>query len=127
MKVKTLAWAIIGLAVVLLAGLFLYRSRTTNGGNFSLQDYQMYIEEFPSEEIAGPVETEEMAIAVAEHVWTSCYGNRVLFNKPYIVQFDAENGAWLVRGSLPFYRAGGVPYILIVKDSGRILAVWHDK
>ena len=96
-------------------------------GEFSLRDYQTYIEQFPSDIIVGAVETENEAITIAEDIWTDVYGKNVQFKKPYKVFYDADSEVWLVQGSLPFYQNGGVPYILIEKESGRVLAVWHDK
>jgi len=43
------------------------------------------------------------------------------------VLFDEESETWLVHGTLPKNTIGGVPYILIQKSDGKVLAVWHTK
>ena len=75
----------------------------------------------------GPVLDEETAIVLAEEQWLKIYGEHVLDLKPYQVLYDAENEVWLVKGVLPKSQIGGVPYLLIQKEDGKVLAIWHDK
>lgn len=107
--------------------------------SFSLSDSPYYleaIEDFPSDKYLGEVLTAEEAIAHAEREWVALYGDKVNRQKPYKVSFDAEMNVWLVRGSLPgpvsirpgaqIITRGRVAGILIQKEDGKILAVWHD-
>ena len=94
---------------------------------FSVNDYQYFIDNFPSEINVGTVEDSNDAKKKAETVWTETYGKKVKKNKPYIVLFDSENGVWLVSGSLPSNMMGGVPCILLRRSDGQVLALWHEK
>lgn len=95
---------------------------------FSLSEYSNYIENFSSDKILGEIDNEKIAKEKAESVWIELYGDQIKREKkPYIVSFDPNNQVWLVTGSLPKNMLGGVPYILIQKPDGKVLAVWHDK
>ena len=106
----------------------LFDRQEENLREFSLSEYNKYIEKFPYDEILGGIDTQEIAKEKAETVWVEIYGNQIKKEKkPYIVFFDSNNEVWLVTGSLPTDMDGGVPYILIQKSDGKVLAVWHDK
>ncbi len=95
---------------------------------FSLSEYNNYIENFSSDKILGKIDNEKIAKEKAESVWIDLYGEQIKREKkPYIVSFDPNNEVWLVTGSLPKNMLGGVPYIIIQKHDGKVLAVWHDK
>lgn len=95
--------------------------------SFDVADYYDYIVQFPSDKILGPVDSEEVAKEKAQEVWLELYGESVEEKKPYTVFFDESSETWLVKGSLPKDRIGGVPYILIEKLDGKVLAIWHSK
>lgn len=100
-------------------------------GTFKLTDYNCFIEEFPSEKVLGSVDSAQLAKEKAEVIWIETYGESIKEKKPYEVSFDEENDVWLITGSMPKNLfgniKGGVPYILIQKADGKVLAVWHDK
>lgn len=74
----------------------------------------------------GFVPDERTAITIAEAVLTPIYGReKVESERPYHVKLDG--GVWLVGGSLPQGRVGGVAIIKISKKDGRILFVSHGK
>lgn len=102
-----------------------------------MNDYQEYIELFSSENVLGrgkelgEIKDFKAAKREAEKVWVEVYGKEILKNRPYKVFFDSENDVWLVQGSLYDRKGrivnGGVPYFLVEKKTGRVLAIWHDK
>ena len=94
---------------------------------FSLSDYSETINDFASDKVLGAVNTSDSAKEKAETVWIEIYGDSVKEDKPYKVYFDEQNQVWLVKGTLPEMYFGGVPYILIQKSDGKVLAVWHTK
>ena len=73
----------------------------------------------------GFVPNETTAIKIAEAVWLPIYGENIYKKKPYKTKLI--NGIWIVEGSLPLNREGGVPYIEIQKKDGKILKVMHGK
>ena len=94
---------------------------------FSLNEYNDYIQRFPSDRKTDTIESAKMAKVEAEKIWIEIYGKQVKNEKPYNVFYDDKNGVWLINGSLPKGWDGGVAYILIRKHDGRVLAVWHGK
>ena len=96
-------------------------------GEFDFSDYEEYVKQFPSDErIKSDLELKELkaeAISILEKVYGKDVNSET---KKYKVYYDEENKVWLVTGTLPKDMDGGVPYILIRK-SGEVLAVWHDK
>ena len=74
----------------------------------------------------GFVPDEGTAIAIAEAVLIPIYGRKkVESERPYHVKLDSD--VWVVGGSLPQGRVGGVAIIKISKRDGRILYVNHGK
>ena len=97
--------------------------------SFILSDYedQLQAPSFQYDMELGPVLDEETAIVLAEEQWLKIYSEHVFDLKPYQVLYDAENEVWLVKGVLPKSQIGGVTYLLIQKEDGKVLAIWHDK
>lgn len=105
--------------------------------SFHLNDYQEYIESFSSqkvlgrEEEVGEIKNFKEAKKIAEKIWIEVYGEEVLKKRPYKVFFDYEKEVWLVQGSIPSKRYevvnGGVPYFIVEKKTGKVLAIWYDK
>lgn len=93
----------------------------------TIADYSEFIEDFPSERVLGPVASVAEARTQALNVWEEIYGNSNQWKRHIEVFFDDENQVWLVRGKFIGYGVGGVPYIIIQKEDGKVLAVWHDK
>lgn len=96
-------------------------------GNFKLTDYSYAIADFPSDKVLGSVDNAQLAKENAEVIWKEIYGESIKDMRPYIVSFDNENQVWLVKGTLQKNWKGGVPYILIQKKDGKVLAIWHTK
>ena len=129
---KNLIISITSVIIILLVGVAVYMAFFNKPeekvSEFSSSEYNYYIINFPSDKILGTVDNQEMAKEKAEAVWIEMYGEEIKKEKkPYIVYFDLNSGVWLVTGSLPKNMDGGVPYILIQKLDGKVLAVWHDK
>jgi len=118
------------LAILLVGSAILFISNY--GGEekikeFSLNEYNDYIQRFPSDRKTDTIESAKMAKVEAEKIWIEIYGKQVKNEKPYNVFYDDKNGVWLINGSLRKGWVGGVAYILIRKHDGRVLAVWHGK
>ena len=75
---------------------------------------------------SGFVPDAATAKRIAEAVWLPIYGKKVLSEKPYQATLNSK-GVWVVEGFLPKDMDGGVAYIEISKQDGRILAVTHGK
>lgn len=106
----------------------IYTENPSEIKSFEVSDYQYYIDNFPSDEILGSVRDAEDAKKKAEELWIELYGRDIKKERPYKVYYDAKNEVWMVEGTLPFYYGdGGVAYILMEKETGKVLAVWHDK
>jgi len=99
-------------------------------GHFKLSDYEGTIELFSRDENFGPITDIETLLEKTETLWVEVYGRNVKNEKPYLVYFDKEVGAWLVTGTFHNPQGnicGGVAYILVDHETGDVLAVWHDK
>lgn len=122
---------LIGVLILVLSfvfvGAMLIFNQSNQVGVFDIEDYNKYIERFPSEKVFGPISDAKLAKEKAESLWIEIYGDSIKSKKPYNVAFDEESQVWLVQGSLPINHHGGVPHILIRKSDGKVLAVWHDK
>ena len=67
------------------------------------------------------------AIKIAVAIWEPIYGeDQIAREKPYRARLDT-NGVWVVEGSLPQGRLGGIAVAEIAKNDGRILRVSHGK
>lgn len=113
----------------------MYTTKTKNikVQDFSMSEYEHYIEEFPSDLTLGETLDSDSAKKKAEETWIKIYGEKIKKeNQPYKVYFDSTNNTWLIVGSTPktwpwTSYIGGVPYIIIQKSDGKVLAVWHDR
>lgn len=94
---------------------------------FTISDYQYYIDNYGTEKYLGSVVDYRDAEKKAESFWLELYGKDIKNKRPYVTSFDSNNEIWLVSGSLPKNRLGGVPHILLRKSDGKVLAVWHEK
>ena len=117
--------------VALVVGIAVYIVYENNKVKpFSLNNNRYFlasINEFPSDKYLGAVLTPEEAKEHAVKEWVALFGEKIYKKKPFRVFFDEETNVWLVEGSLPRGHKGGVPYILIQKNDGKILAIWHDQ
>lgn len=94
---------------------------------FGVSDYQYYIDKFPSKDSLGNISDSKDLLKKVEVIWINKYGERIKKQKPYQVFYDETNGIWLVQGTLRSNMTGGVANILVDNDTGRVLALWHDK
>lgn len=94
---------------------------------FEVSEYQYYIDNFSSEDNLGFISDSKELLKKVEVIWIKQYGERIKDQKPYQVFYDEANGIWLVHGTLRSNMMGGVANILVDNDTGKVLAVWHDK
>ena len=74
----------------------------------------------------GYVPNAATAIRIAVAVWEPIYGHDTIAREtPYVAKLDKD--VWVVTGSLPKNRDGGVAVIEIAKQDSRILRVSHGK
>jgi hypothetical protein len=74
----------------------------------------------------GCVPDETTATRIAEAVWLAAYGETIYHEKPFRAELLGDS-VWAVAGSLPTNMLGGVPYIEIRKEDGRILGIGYGK
>ena len=115
--------------VIFIGGVFMVivQNKSPVVENFKSSDYQYYIDNFSSEENVGSIIDAKDAIKKSEIIWIKLYGENIKKEKPFKVFYDAKSEIWLVRGTLRSNMMGGVANILIDNDTGKVLAVWHDK
>ncbi len=94
---------------------------------FEVSEYQYYMENFSSEETLGVISDEKDLLKKVEVIWIDKYGEHIKNEKPYQLFYDEKNDVWLVQGTMPYNVMGGVANILVENDTGKVLAVWHDK
>lgn len=94
---------------------------------FNVDEYQEYIEKYPSDETVGNVDDEKDLVKKAEAILIEKYGNQIKKQKPYKVFYDETNDVWMVTGTLPSNKKGGVANIIIDNSTGKVLAIWHSK
>lgn len=104
--------------------------------SFILSDYDTFIQEYePSEQLDSGNDTVNEIVDAGNAIqwavinWKHFLGNKALYGRrPLNVYYDEEEEIWLVVGSLPKgVMEEDVPYILIDKSDGSVLAVWHDE
>ena len=98
---------------------------------FDISEYEYYINTFSSEEYLEPFSDVQGLLTETERIWVNLYGESVKEEKPYQVHYDKQADVWLVCGTIqtaPWtITTGGVAYILVENNSGKVLAVWHEK
>ena len=117
------------IVAILIGGvcMIIIQNKTPNVKGFEFNDYQYYVNSFPSEENVGNIIDAKDAIKKAEKIWIKLYGESIKKEKPYQVFYDEDNGIWLIQGTLRSNMKGGVANILIQSKTGKVLAVWHEK
>ena len=116
--------AVVGVTVFLIA---YNHSVFSKVRPFDVDDYQEFIDIFPSNECLGKLSGKTDAVKKAEIILVKIYGKQVKKERPYQIFYDEEAGVWLVQGSLPSNMHGGVAKIIIENNTGKVLAVWHEK
>ena len=85
----------------------------------------------PSDRMVEPITGYDDVVAKAEELFVEIYGEEVLDERPFIAEYDAENGLWLVTGTLIKPKGplmlGGVAFAVIENDTGRVLYLGHEK
>ncbi len=77
-------------------------------------------------EYLGPINSASEAKKKAEKEWFKLYGVwKTIGERPYSVFYDSENEVWYVRGTLPNGIFGGTTSILMRREDGKVLALWH--
>lgn len=74
--------------------------------------------------VFGEVKNEKEASQIAAKVIKEVYEND---ESPYVVKFNKNANVWIVSGSLPLFRLGGVASVAIDKKTGEILMLIHTK
>ena len=117
------------IVAILIGGvcMIIIQNKTPNVKGFEFNDYQYYVDSFPSEENVGNIIDAKDAIKKAEKIWIKLYGESIKKEKPYQVFYDEDNGIWLIQGTLRSNMKGGVANILIQNKTGKVLAAWHEK
>lgn len=115
--------------ITFIGGIFMVIIKNESPGikTFEVSEYQYYIENFSSEDNLGFISSSKDLLKKVEVIWIKKYGERIKNQKPYQVFYDEKNGIWLVQGTLRSNMMGGVANILVDNDTGKVLAVWHDK
>ena len=129
MKRKTMLILMLVFALCIGAVAFvILRNRAAQTGSFGLGDYQTQIEQFASDRNVGAITDTGDLLKKTEKVWTDIFGESVRNEKPYQIAWDEGSGVWMVSGTLHSrFALGGTAHILIENDTGKVLAVWHEK
>ena len=72
----------------------------------------------------GEVKSKREAAKIATTVVAEVYGKD---ESPYIVKYNENANAWIVRGNTPLFHAGGSASIAIDKESGEVIMLLHTK
>jgi hypothetical protein len=92
-------------------------------GNLSSKDYSDFESYAPKD---GLIPTAELAFRIAEAVLVQIYGReKIEKEKPFSI--NLENDVWIIEGHLDKELLGGVAYMEIQKNDGKILKVIHTK
>lgn len=128
-KRKVLFIFLLVLFIAFIGGILvvIIKNKSPEIKTFEVSEYQYYIDNFSSEDNLGFVSDSKELLKKVEVIWIKQYGERIKDQKPYQVFYDEANGIWLVHGTLRSNMMGGVANILVDNDTGKVLAVWHDK
>ncbi|MEX1376281.1 MAG: NTF2 fold immunity protein [Eubacteriales bacterium] len=79
----------------------------------------------------------QSVVLQAEQIWFEIYGEEyITAERPYKVMYDFENDNWYIEGTLHgaigdeeenVEVVGGVASIVVSKDTGQVLKVWHSE
>lgn len=128
-KRKVLFIFLLVLFIAFIGGILvvIIKNKSPEIKTFEVSEYQYYIDNFSSEDNLGFISDSKELLKKVEVIWIKQYGERIKNQKPYQVFYDEANGIWLVHGTLRSNMMGGVANILVDNDTGKVLAVWHDK
>ena len=74
----------------------------------------------------GPILNEAKAKEVAENIWTEIYGSKDIALEKPLLAVEAK-GYWHVCGTLQRGWRGGVANLIITKEDGRVIGIWHGQ
>ena len=97
--------------------------------NFSCSSLKSGKQDLNNQEImetTNYVANEETSKKIAEAIWLPIYGEKIYDQKPYLATL-LDDEIWVVKGTLPEGKRGGVAYIEIQKSDCKILKVTHGK
>lgn len=76
---------------------------------FDIKDFQNEIDEFPSSDNIGPVNSVDDLLDKAERIPIRVYGEEIKNEKPFEVSHDGKHEIWMICGTLtPGYEGGAV-------------------
>lgn len=124
---------ILSLCLIIAGGfvILLAQRDSARVGEFSLQEYQWYIEMFPMEKSVGAVEDVDAAKDFAIALWKESYGEDELNDhgitnkRKLVVEYDPNSECWHIRNKVPRNQVGGVFHALVQRD-GKVVTVWID-
>ena len=128
-KKMFLVVAIVILVACIVGGVFMIiiKNKSPQIKTFNLSEYQYFIDNFSSEDCLGSIFDSKELLKKVESIWIKKFGERVKAEKPYQIFYDEQNGVWLVQGTLPADMMGGVANIIVENNTGKVLALWHEK
>lgn len=110
-----------------------YHQKSSNADTAQVASYEVvdflpdYLDYNGYKPLDGYIPNEETAIKIAETILFKIYGkNEIYEQRPYKILLK-DDTLWCIEGNLPIDMDGGVFYIEIKKDSGKILKVVHGK
>lgn len=72
------------------------------------------------------IKDEKTAIQIAKTIWKPLYGKLINKSKPFVASLKNDS-IWVVKGTLPKGRKGGVPYIEFNAFSCQVYEIHHGK
>ena len=128
-KKMFLVVAIVILVACIVGGVFMIiiKNKSPQIKTFNLSEYLYFIDNFSSEDCLGSIFDSKELLKKVESIWIKKFGERVKAEKPYQIFYDEQNGVWLVQGTLPADMMGGVANIIVENNTGKVLALWHEK
>jgi len=104
-----------------------YTSPASQPNSFSFENYDEYIQAFPSDKVLGEIPTADIALEKAKQFWVEQFGtNKRERVKPEKVYYNSERNIWFVNGYRPKISAGKYAYLIIQKSDGKVLASWQS-
>ena len=74
---------------------------------------------------SGQVPDAAAAVRLAEAAWRPIFGEEIETQRPFTARL--EDSVWVVKGTLPPGRIGGVAMARVARRDGRILSVNHGQ
>ena len=130
MKKAILIFSIILVLFSVVLNVFITGSSKQTNKNFSINDYDYFIENFEGNVCVGEIKNADIAIEKAETIFLEKYVRTVDKYRPYEAYYDKKNNCWLVKGTLKkklFTNVKGGTPAVIFDAAGNILALWHGK